>query len=46
MDSFEAMVAYLQQSLSTLRAIISDDYARLASGGGLDLVGQDWAPAG
>jgi len=29
-----------------LRAIISADYARLASGGWLTLAGQDWLPAG
>ncbi len=33
-------------SLSTLRASISADYARLASGGWLALAGQDWLPAG
>lgn len=29
-----------------LRATISADYARLASGGWLTLAGQDWLPAG
>ena len=39
-------MAYLQQSLSTLRAIISNDYARLAFGGWLARTEQDWLPAG
>lgn len=43
---FRGSMAYLHQSLPTLRAIISDDYARLASGGWLALSGQDWLPAG
>jgi len=39
-------MAYLHQSLSMLRATISGDYARLASGGWLALTEQDWLPAG
>jgi len=35
--NFRGSIAYLQQSLSTLRANISVDYARLASGGWLTL---------
>ena len=43
---FRGSIAYLHQSLSTLRAIISGDYARLASSGWLALTVQDWLPAG
>ena len=44
--SFRGSIAYLQQSLSTLRANISVDYARLASDGWLSLFVQDWLPVG
>ena len=44
--SFRGSIAYLQQSLSTLRANISIDYARLASDGWLSLFEQDWLPVG
>ena len=43
---FRGSIAYLHQSLSTLRANISGDYARLASGGWLALSVQDWLPVG
>ena len=43
---FRGSITYLHQSLSTLRANISGDYARLASGGWLALSVQDWLPVG
>lgn len=43
---FRGSITYLHQSLSMLRATISGDYARLASGGWLALTAQDWVPAG
>src|SRR5690606_27607845 len=40
------LIPHLLQSLSTLHASISTYYARLASDGGLNLIRQDWLPAG
>ena len=45
-QTFRGSITNLRQSLSTLRASISTDYARLASGGWLNLSEQDWLPAG
>ena len=43
---FRGSIAGLRSSLSTLRADISIDDARLASAGWSGLVGRDWIPAG
>src|SRR5687768_12222550 len=43
---FRGSITRLLHSLSTLRAAITDDDARLASGGWLALTGWDWSPTG
>ena len=43
---FRGSMTRLLHSLSTLRAAIADDDARLASGGWLALAGWDWLPTG
>jgi len=43
---FRGSITRLLHSLSTLRAAITDDDARLASGGWLTLTGWDWLPTG
>jgi hypothetical protein len=43
---FRGSMTRLLHSLSTLRAAITDDDARLASGGWLVLTGWEWLPTG
>jgi hypothetical protein len=43
---FRGSMTRLLHSLSTLRAAITDDDARLASGGWLALTGWEWLPTG